>query len=396
MSGWVSRTGVEVSEKPKKPRKDFPLFAHANGSWVKKIKGKQVSFGPWGKGKTKAEQARLAKAAEKKYKERVRAADAGREPDDARLGDVLDRFVADQRSRLETDQLSKSRFNALRLTCLKLAELLGRQRKVADITPDDFTQLNVAFRKNEAAPKTYGEHIINTKRLFEYARQQHWISRPVEFGMNFRGPTRREMAAYRRRKKEITGDLDWQPGEIREQLRLAGDARLKAIILVCINCAMTLGEVNQLRFSDFDDDGWLDTYRPKTEGGRRGKLWPRTLEAIRDYADGSRIAPAAQYNDFVFTTQQRQSMSKRMVGEALKALYLRIGQYREGVGSRGYRNAFATIGVRVDTDATKLMMGQQLGDVLHVHYVQEFPRERMQKVADTVERAIFGEESKKS
>ena len=37
----------QTTAKPKKPSKNFPLFAYDRGYWCKKFKGKQYNFGPW-------------------------------------------------------------------------------------------------------------------------------------------------------------------------------------------------------------------------------------------------------------------------------------------------------------------------------------------------------------
>ena len=39
--------GKSTKKRPVKPYPEFPLFAHNNGQWCRKIRGKLYSFGRW-------------------------------------------------------------------------------------------------------------------------------------------------------------------------------------------------------------------------------------------------------------------------------------------------------------------------------------------------------------
>jgi hypothetical protein len=67
------------ANKPSKPRKDFPLFAHASGQWAKKVRGKLFYFGKWDD----------PIAAEKKWDREKEALLEGRNPEQSRHGDSI-------------------------------------------------------------------------------------------------------------------------------------------------------------------------------------------------------------------------------------------------------------------------------------------------------------------
>ena len=92
-----------TSEKPKKPYPDFPLFPHATGRWVKKIKGRLVYFGPWDD----------PEGALAKYLDTRDDLQAGRPPRDKTDGlavrELVNRFLTAKRHLVDTRELSPGR-----------------------------------------------------------------------------------------------------------------------------------------------------------------------------------------------------------------------------------------------------------------------------------------------
>ena len=59
---------------------------------------------------------------------------------------------------------------------------------------------------------------------------------------------------------------------------------MKAMILRSINTGMNNSDLNNIKPDNIDlKTGWLDYPRHKTGIERLAKLWPETVEAVRDY-----------------------------------------------------------------------------------------------------------------
>src|SRR5438874_545402 len=88
-------------DKPNKPYPDFPLFAHDNGCWAKKIRGRLHYFGPWAD----------PDAALAKYLAEKDDLHAGRsprpDPSAQTVKDLCNSFLNHKRTRVEGGELTE-------------------------------------------------------------------------------------------------------------------------------------------------------------------------------------------------------------------------------------------------------------------------------------------------
>jgi hypothetical protein len=94
-----------TEKKPRKPYRDFPLFAHGNGQWCKKIRGRHRFFGIW----TDPDKAL------KKYLDEKDDLHAGRRPREKRDGltvrDLCNRLLTLKRNLADTRELAERFFD---------------------------------------------------------------------------------------------------------------------------------------------------------------------------------------------------------------------------------------------------------------------------------------------
>lgn len=385
------------TQKPKKPRADFPLFAHANGQWAKKIRGKLHYFGRWD---APDEALRLFVAQRDDLQ-------AGRIPRATRDGltvrDLCNRFLSVKHNRLQAGQLSIRSFNDYFSTAEKLINQFGSNRLVKDLCADDFELLWKQFAEGRG-PVTIGNDVRRTRTIFKFAYESGLIDQPVRFGPEFKQPNRREI----RKARNATGPKLLEAHEIQSLLDTA-DQPMKAMILLGINAAFGATDISSLPISAIDlERGWLQFPRPKTGIHRRCPLWSQTMTALRDASTSRPDARDIEDEDSVFLTRYGRRWVRATVveldgdgGQAKKATYIdnvgsefnklliRRGLKRPRLGFYALRHTFQTIAEDSrDMPAVGHIMGHADNSMAGV-YRERVSDERLIAVSETVQKWLF-------
>jgi integrase len=320
---------------PKKPYRDFPLSWHPTGYWCKKIRGKLHYFGP------------RHGTAEQALPEYTRVRDdlhAGRVPQPdvsgLTLKDACNRFLADRETRLRAGDLTQRSWNDYHKTCSRLLKHFGPGRLAGDLKPHDFAGLRESISGRWGAVTISGE-VTRVRVLFKWLFESALIEMPIRYGPAFKRPTARTLRVARASK----GPRILEPTELR-QLLAAADPQLRAMILLGLNCGLGNGDCAQLTTQHLRlDTGWLDYPRPKTGIGRRAKLWPETVEAIRAVL-AKRPALKSGSADLVFVTKYGSpwaSDTSNAVSQQFRKLLTSLGLYRPGISFYALRHIFATV-----------------------------------------------------
>jgi integrase len=323
-----------------KPYDDFPLTAHKNGQWCKKVRGTVRYFGPvadW-------------KAALEKYLDQRDDLQAGRKPRSktggVTLADVLNRFLYSKKLLRDSGELAPRSYGDYERTCDRVAAALDKTRLLSDLGPEDFQELRAVLSKGRG-PTTIKMDVGRARMIFLFAAESGLAEKPILYRKTLKAPSQRVM----RKQRVECGPRMFEPDEI-NALLAAAPPQIRAMIYLGINCGFGNTDCGTLPFSALDlKAGWHRYWRPKTHNPRRCPLWPETIEALK-----AAIAdrPAHKSEDdagFVFITKyghgwcHAEEGRNNPLSHEFRKLLVKLGIYREKVTTfYSLRRTFETIG----------------------------------------------------
>ncbi len=373
-------------KKPAKPYPDFPLFAHQNGCWAKKIRGTLCYFGPWADWQ----------GAARKYQEEREDLYAGRTPRVSagvvKLRDILNGFLTSKQLQVDAGELSKGSFADYHAVAALLVDRFGATRPVDSLQVADFEALRAAMARR-LGPSALAREVQSVRTIFKYAYDAGLIEAPVRTGPNFKRPPKRTLRLH----QQAQGPRMFEAEEIRT-LVAAASPHLAAMILLGVNCGFGPGDIGLLMDTSITA-GWVSLPRHKTAIPRRCPLWSETLKAI-ELSRKSRPKPKRpEAEGKLFITKRGGpwcgDTSTSLTSEFTK-LMREHGLYVPGRSFYGLRRTFETIGGDTgDQIAVSAIMGH-VDDSMSGIYRQRIEDDRLERVANHVRGWLFPPKKRKS
>jgi integrase len=395
---------------PKAIAETFPLTPHdATGRWCKKL---PTPYGPkvFYFGRMDDWPGALGRYALEKNDLVAGRTPTTRNTDGLRLRDLLNEFLHFKRGRIATGELTMRSWYDYHQTGERLMKVLGENRIVETLGPDDFERLRSDYAKTWQAVRI-GNEINRARVVFRWAFDQKKIPLPVAFGAGFKRPTRRTLRKVRARDRQLHGARMFTPEELRTIIDAAPQP-LKAMVHLGINGGMHNMDVATLPIEALDlERGFVDFPRGKTGIPRRIPLWPETVASIREWLQARPQPKSADDAHLLFLTKQRRPWYRlgRFVEEEERTVVKGIDNpvsksFRvllDNLGISGKRNflalrhGFRTVGRGArDREAVDAIMGHA-DESMAGHYLEDgLPDDRLQAVTEYVRRWLFAKPAK--
>lgn len=377
-----------TKKPPAKPTRDFPLYPHPCGQWVKKIRGKVYYFGQWSD----------SEGALKAYLEVRDDLLAGRTPrprsrrdDELTVLRLCDLFLESRERLLATKEISPETFADYKVVGKLILDAFGRNTLVEQLTPQDFAEFRAKLGKGTSLV-TLENRIARVRAFFNHADKNGWLERSLNriWGTEFKKPSRKAMRVHKAsRPREISAQEIWRLLDV-------ASPQLAAMIRLGINCGFGPTDLGLLRNSNLDlEGGWVSLPRSKTGAPRRCPLWKETVSAIKA-AIAARPEPKSPDDaDLVFITKYGRPFSPKAslteegaksnssaISSEFQKLRKLAGIKGRGKGLYSLRHMLQTIG-----DQTKNFVAVQ---AIMGHVDQSISGHYRERISDDALREVTG------
>lgn len=367
-----------------KPYPQFPLTAHPNGQWCKKVRGKLRYFG------------RDADAALTQYLAEKDELFAGREPErqPERLSvkELIGAFLDAKQSLVDEGEIGERSLEGYHETCKRIGKSLGLSRPVDSLSPKDFLKLRTDLSQGKTkrlSSKTLQGELTRARVLLKFAQDNGMVEKLLLYRQALKAPSRANI----RREAAANGARMFEASEIRSMIA-AAPVQLKAMIYLAINCGFGNMDCAMLTFDKIDlETGWHCYGRNKTGIERRSPLWAETVAAI-EAAIAERPTPRVGHEEFVFITKYGAGWAsdRTALSHAFRKLAKSVGVYRPGCKVfYSLRRTTETIGAATGNQvAVDFLMGHSRSDMASV-YRQKMFAGKLRETVDFIRGWLLGE-----
>lgn len=362
-----------MREKPAKPYPSFPLFAHGNGQWAKKIGGKIHYFGSWENHQTALD----------RYLKEVDFIRAGvaipQDEQRLRLVDACNQFLDYKNQQISTDDVSERSWMDYKNTLARLCKMFPRDFPLLGLSSSEFRKVRLKLSET-CGPVTLGNEIRRIRTFLNWLYDEDVIDNPIKTGKAFKPPSK----AVQRRHRQSQPKKQFSREEILK-LVLHAKPQMRAMILLGINGGMGNTDVSSLQH-DHITSQVIDFPRTKTAVERQIPLWGITSQAISAVGELDRhlVFKTKYGNEWVRHTRTSVTDS---VGREFAKLRLHTGVSRHGFYA--LRHTFRTV---VDPLPDKVAIDRIMGHAdnsIAAHYREHIDPSRLEVVTSHVFRWLF-------
>jgi len=351
-----------MKRSKRKRRSDkFPLTLHPTGQYCKKIKGKIRYFGT---DKKKALERYLAQATYLHGSQSLmQKASNGKMP----LRQLCDLYLQYQHSRVLAGALTPKHYNDDIGSLGRLMSFLGQSCRIESISTLDLQNYKRKLQSAYGSVHRLNLHIGAMKALFHWARRNEVLQ----------GIPNIDAVS---RSKIIHHEMYTFSCDQIKKLLSAANSKMKAMILLGLNCGFGCADCARLKWTDIHlDNGRVQLSRSKTGVPRNLPLWPETMRALKEVPrSGQLVFYTEEGHPWVRTSLKiKEDGSKRYTTvNAVTSMFARVLkktkiEVPKGTGFYALRRTAATLAARSgDPFAVQRLLGHVNLDMA-TRYVQD-------------------------